>query len=53
MLLSVRLEILLIFIQDRCKVCAECIVSSEIILDASDGTPDTSGPGGVGRGPIN
>jgi hypothetical protein len=26
-------------IQDRCMVCAEGAVSSEIILDAPDGTP--------------
>ena len=25
--------------QDRCMVCAEQTISSEIILDATDGTP--------------
>ena len=34
----VRLEIVLIFTQDRCTVCAECTIGSEIILDAPDGT---------------
>jgi hypothetical protein len=34
-----RLEIVLILIQDRRTVCAERTVSSEIILDAPDGTP--------------
>jgi hypothetical protein len=33
------LEIVLIFIQDRCTVCAKRTIESEIILDASDGTP--------------
>ena len=32
-------EILLILTQDRCAVCAERTISSEIILDAPDGTP--------------
>ena len=35
----VRLEIVLILTQDRCTVCAERTISSEIILDAPDGTP--------------
>jgi hypothetical protein len=38
-LVSVRLEIVLILIQDRCTVCAKRTVDIEIILDASDGTP--------------
>jgi hypothetical protein len=38
-LVSVRLEIVLILIQDRCTIYAEHTVSSEIILDAPDGTP--------------
>jgi hypothetical protein len=33
------LEIVLILIQDRCTVCAERTISSEIILDAPDATP--------------
>ena len=36
---SVCLEIVLILTQDRCTVCAERTISSEIILDAPDGTP--------------
>jgi hypothetical protein len=35
----VRLEILLVSVQDRCTVCAEHTVGLEIILDAFDGTP--------------
>ena len=26
-------------VQDRCMVCAECTICSEIVLDAPDGTP--------------
>ena len=33
-LVSVHLEILLILTQDRCKVCAERTIGSEIVLDA-------------------
>ena len=36
---SVYLEIVLILTQDRCTVFAECIIGSEVVLDASDGTP--------------
>ena len=36
-LILVRLEIVLILTQDRCMVCAERILDSEIILDAPDG----------------
>jgi hypothetical protein len=36
---SVRLEVLLFLAQDRCTVCTECTIGSEIILDAPDGTP--------------
>jgi hypothetical protein len=38
MLDSVRLEIVLILMQDRCTACAERTTISEIILDAPDGT---------------
>jgi hypothetical protein len=38
-LISVCFDIVLIFIQDRCTVCVERTVGSEIILDAPDGTP--------------
>ena len=36
-LVSVRLKIVLVLVQDRCMVCAE--QDSEIILEAPDGTP--------------
>ena len=38
-LVSVRLQIVLIFTQDRCAVCAERTIGLEIILEAPDGTP--------------
>ena len=38
-LILVRLDIVLIWTQDRCTVCADCTIGSEIILDAPDGTP--------------
>jgi hypothetical protein len=38
-LVSFRLEIVLIFTQDRCTICAKQTIGSEIILDAPDGTP--------------
>jgi hypothetical protein len=37
-LISVRLHIVLILTQDRCIVCVEHTIGSEIILDAPDGT---------------
>ena len=37
-LLSVRLEIVLLSVQDRCTVCAKCTIGLEIILDTPDGT---------------
>ena len=36
---SVYLEIVLILMQVRCTVSAECIIGSEVVLDATDGTP--------------
>jgi hypothetical protein len=33
------LEIVLILTQDRCTVCAERKIGSEIVLDATDGSP--------------
>ena len=36
---SVRLEMVLVLVQDRCTVCAEHTVGSKILLDAPDGTP--------------
>jgi hypothetical protein len=38
-LVLVHSEIVLILTHDRCMVCAECVIGSEIILDAPDGTP--------------
>ena len=42
-LVLVRLRIVLISAQDRCMVCAECTIGSEIILAAPDGTPRDEG----------
>ena len=36
---SVYLETVLVLVQDRCVVCAKHAIDSDIILDASDGTP--------------
>ena len=36
---SVRLEMVLVLVQDRCTVCAKHTVVSEIVLDEPDGTP--------------
>jgi hypothetical protein len=36
---SVHLEVVLISMQDRCTVCAEHTIASEIILGTTDGTP--------------
>ena len=38
-LISVLLEIVLILTQDRCTVCVELTIGSDIILDTPDGTP--------------
>jgi hypothetical protein len=38
-LVSVRLERVLVSVQDRCVVCAKRTIGSEIVLDALDGTP--------------
>ena len=46
MLVYVRLEIVLIFTQDRCTVCAKHTIGSEIVLDALDGTPRLRGSSG-------
>ena len=37
-LTSFSLETVLVSVQDRCTVCVECTIGSEIILDAHDGT---------------
>ena len=36
---SVRLEIMLVLIYDRCTVCAKRTIGSDIVLDAPDETP--------------
>ena len=36
---SVRLEMVLVLVQDWCTVCAERTIGSEIVLGALDGTP--------------
>jgi hypothetical protein len=39
MLTLVRLEIVLILMQDMCTVCAKRTMGSKILLDTPDGTP--------------
>ena len=36
---SVRLEMVLVLVQDWCTVCAKHTVGSDIVYDAPDGTP--------------
>ena len=36
---SVRLEMVLVLVQDRCMVCAKRTIGSDIVMDAPDGTP--------------
>ena len=38
-LVSVRLDTVLLSVQDRCLVCVEHTIDSKIILDAPVGTP--------------
>jgi hypothetical protein len=42
----VRLEIVLILTQDRCTVCAEHTIGSEIVLDKPEGSPSGRGSSG-------
>jgi hypothetical protein len=37
-LVSVRLETVLVSVQDRCTVCAKYTIALEIVLDAPNGT---------------
>ena len=37
-LVLVRLETVLVSVQDRCTVCAKRTIGSEIVLDGPDGT---------------
>jgi hypothetical protein len=48
-LVSVRLETLLVSVNDRCTVYVKCTIGSEIVLDTPDGTP--RGRGTSGRTP--
>ena len=36
---SVRLEMVLVLVQDRCTVCDKRTIGTDIVLDAPDGTP--------------
>ena len=36
---SVRLEMVLVLVQDSCMVCAERTIGSKFVLDAPDQTP--------------
>jgi hypothetical protein len=47
MLDSVRLEIVLLLMQDWCMVCVERIIGLEIVLKAADGTPRRRGSCGI------
>jgi hypothetical protein len=38
-LVLVRLEMVLVSVQDRCMVCVKHTIGSIIVLDAADGTP--------------
>jgi hypothetical protein len=38
-LVSVRLEMVLVSVQDRCMVCTERTIGSEIVLDTPDLAP--------------
>ena len=40
-------DIVLILTQDRCTVCVERTIGSDIILDAPDGTPRRRGSCGI------
>jgi hypothetical protein len=44
---SVRLEIVLLLMQDRCIVCVEHTVGLEIVLEAPNGTPRCCGSCGI------
>ena len=38
-LVLIRLDMVLVSVQDRCTVCAKHSIGLEIVLDAPDGTP--------------
>ena len=35
-LVSIRLEVVLVLVQDSCTVCTECTIGSEIVFNAPD-----------------
>ena len=45
-LISIGLDMVLVSVQDRCTVCAERTIESEIILDTQDGTTRWRGSSG-------
>jgi hypothetical protein len=45
-LVLVSLEMVLVSVQDRCRVCTKHTIRLEIILDAPDGTPRLRGSSG-------
>ena len=49
---SVRLEMELVLMEDRCTVCAKRTIGSDIILDAPDRTPRWRGSCGISFGPF-
>ena len=42
-LVLVRLEMVLVSVQDRCTVCTKHTIGYETVLDAPDGTPSDVG----------
>ena len=36
---SVRLEMVLLLVQDRCTVCVQRTIGPDVVLDAPDGNP--------------
>jgi hypothetical protein len=51
-LVSVRLETMLVSVQDRSMVCVKHTIASEIILDTPVGTPRLRGSSGSSFGPF-
>ena len=51
-LVMVRLETVLVFVQDSCTVCAKRTIGSEIVLDALNGTPRLRGSCGISFSPF-
>ena len=49
---SVRLEMVLVLVQDRCTVCAKRTTGSDIVLDAPEGTTRCCGPSGISFSPF-